>query len=283
MPMNVVRTLTRTLRVSTLGIVFCGFAFPANAQTFKTQFESGYDGWIADFVDFLEADSSRRKLEHVIEPIQSIEPSMTALRMKGMPSGRYPQSDSTGDLFPFLRKRITGLSPNTEYRITFRMMLATAYGQFSQDTLWIKAGASTVEPRKVRGDNKYTRINISKGPARGPGADMDTLGCIGYTGMGHSFPEPRSLDNAGHPFKVKTDASGSLWVTVGAEYLPKNGVEGLEFNVGSIQIDMVAGSTALQPRMKRGWKGDAGILPGIFRFGAAEWNLTGRRMGRDGR
>lgn len=264
------------IRALALGIVIGGLALPAGAQSFKTQFESGYDGWTADFVDYHEADSARRSLKHVIAPIQNIDPGMTALRMTGRPSDLF-LTDSTGNLFPFLRKRITGLKPNTEYKITFTMVLATAYGQFSKDTLWIKAGATKVEPRKIRGDNKVARINISKGPARGPGLDMDTLGCIGYNGEGHRFPDRRSLDNAKHPFRAQSDASGALWVVVGAEYLP-NRSDGLEFNVGSIQIDLVAGTTSLPSRKQRLRKGGPAGKVGIVRLGARAWNLAGERM-----
>jgi hypothetical protein len=274
--MRGVDILDPKIGVLTLGIVIGVLALPAGAQSFKTQFESGYDGWTADFADYLEADSTRRKLKHGIEPIQSINPDMTALRMTGQPSDHL-LTDSTGNLFPFLRKRITGLTPNTEYKITFRMVLATAYGQFSKDTIWIKAGATKVEPRKIRGDNKVARINISKGPARGPGADMDTLGYIGYSGMGHSFPEPVSLDNATHPFRVQSDTTGALWVVVGAEYLP-GGPDGLEFNVGSIQIDLVAGTTSLPSRKQRIRKGGPGVQAGIVRLGTRAWNLAGGRV-----
>jgi hypothetical protein len=273
------RTLAKAFRMAALGFACGCAALPANALTFKTTFASGYDGWVADFADYQEADSSRRKLEHAIGPIRAIEPSMTALRMTGMPS-YVNRADSSGDLFPFIRKRFTGLAPNTEYRITFRLELATAYGQFSRDTLWIKAGATAVEPRKIRGPEagKILRINIRKGPARGPGADMDTLGRIGYAGTGHSFPEPRSFDNAKRPFRFKSDETGAVWITIGGEYLPLDGVEGLEFNVGTIQIDLEAAPTSLRPgrQVERG-RGPE-VPMGTFRWGTREWNLAGERI-----
>lgn len=53
-------------------------ALPAGAQTFKSVFASGYDGWIADFSDYAVADSAKRNLRYGIEAVPSISPGMTA-------------------------------------------------------------------------------------------------------------------------------------------------------------------------------------------------------------
>ena len=271
-----VPALAKAFRMAALGFACGGGALRANALTFKTTFASGYDGWVADFADYKEADSSLRVFKHAIVPVQSISPSMTALQMTGYvnePSG----VDSVGDLFPFIRKRFTGLAPNTGYRITFRLGLATAYGQFETSTLCIKAGATAIEPRKIRGEDNYLRINIRKGPARGPGADLDTLGSIVYHGTGHTFPERRSFDNAEHPFLFKSDASGAVWITVGADYLPERGGF-LEFNVGTIEVDLEAVSTSLKPRKPlEGGRGPE-VPMGTFRWGTGEWSLAGERI-----
>ena len=271
-----VPTLAKAFRMAALGFACgCG-ALRANALTFKTTFASGYDGWVADFANYKEGDSSRRVLKHSIVPVRDLFPTLTVLQMTGYTT-EQSRADSVADLFPFIRKRFTGLVPNTDYRITFRLGLATAYGQFETSTLWIKAGATAIEPRKIMGDDKFVRINISKGPARGPGADMDTLGSIAYHGTGHTNPEPRSFDNAKHPFHFKSDESGAVWITVGAEYLPETGSI-LEFNVGTIEVDLEAASTSMRPR-KQVERGRVSEVPmGAFRWGTQEWNLAGGRI-----
>lgn len=274
--MKAVRILTRALRPGILALV-CGCAvFPAGAQSFKSVFDSGYDGWIADFADYATADSARRVLKHEIGPIRDIRPAMTALRMSGRISNA-PATASSGDLFLFIRKRFTGLAPNTEYRITIKAELATAYGQFSRDTLCIKAGATTMEPRKIAHNEGMYRINIDKGTPRRPGEDMDTLGFIGYSGGGHRFPEARALGNAGHPLQFRSDGTGAVWICLGAEYLPRDGAE-TEFNIGTLQVELVQGPTSIRERIQLDRGGGPGLRPGVFRSEIRAWNLMGKRI-----
>jgi hypothetical protein len=139
--------------------------------------------------------------------MMSVRTLAKAFRMTGMPS-YMNRADSSGDLFPFIRKRFTGLAPNT----------------------------------------------------------------------GHRFPEPRSFDNAKHPFRFKSDETGAVWIAIGAEYLPFEGVEGLEFNVGTIQVDLEATPTSLRPRRQvESGRGPAFPM-GTFRWGTREWNLAGERI-----
>ncbi len=226
-------------------------ALPSGAQSFRSVFKSGYDGWIPDFADYAAADSAKRELRYEIGEIPSISPAMTALRMTGVPA--YPRApDSTDDLFPFIRKRFTGLAPNTEYGITFKAEFATALGQFNQDTLWIKAAATVIEPRKTASSDGTYRMNIAKGLPRRPGADMDTLGSIGYTGGGHRFPEVLTLGNPNHPIRSRTDGTGAVWISLGAEYIPSAGTDGTEFNIGTLQVDFTPLATSLRPHAKSG-------------------------------
>lgn len=274
--MKAARILTRALRPGILALVCGCAAFPAGAQSFKSVFDSGYDGWIADFADYATTDSTRRMLEHEIGPIQNINPEMTALRMSGRMS-EAGATASSSDLFPFIRKRFTGLAPDTEYRIIIKAVLATAYGQFSKDTLCIKAGATTVEPRKTASTGGMYRINIDKGTPRRPGADMDTLGFIGYDGGGHRFPEARALGNAGHPLRFRSDGTGAVWICVGAEYFTRGGLE-TEFNIGTLQVELVPGPTSIRERIQLDWGGGPGLRPGVLRSEIRAWNLMGKRI-----
>jgi hypothetical protein len=121
------------------------------------------------------------------------------------------------------------------------------------------------------------RMNIAKGILRRPGADMDTLGFIGYSGMGHRFPESRSLENANHPLRFRTNEAGAVWISFGAEYLPLNGSDA-EFNIGTLKVDFAAISTALRSRGKPNPVNETGLRPGIFQSGARAWNLAGERV-----
>lgn len=252
-------------------------ALPAGAQSFRSAFASGYDGWTADFADYAATDSSKRILRHGIGEIPSISPAMTALRMLGAATDTR-SSDSTGDLFPFIRKRFTGLSPNAEYLVVIKAELATAYGQFSRDTIWIKVGVTTLEPRKTASAGGMYRMNIAKGLPRRPGADMDTLGRIGYSGGGHAFPESRVLGNAHRPLRVRADGSGAAWICFGADFLPSTGSPGIEFNIGTLQVEFAAAASSLRPRGKPDPATWPGLRAGIFHAGSRAWNLAGERI-----
>jgi hypothetical protein len=180
-------------------------------------------------------------------------------------------------LFLFIRKRFTGLAPDAEYRITFKAELATAYGQFSRDTLCIKAGATLVEPRKTVSGGGIYRINIAKGIPRRPGADMDTLGFIGYGGGGHRFPEAVAFGNGKHPLRFRTDGAGAAWISFGAEYIPSDG-GATEFNIGSLQVDFVPVTTSMRERSRIDRGGGPEWRPGVVRSGTRAWNLAGERI-----
>jgi hypothetical protein len=182
----------------------------ARAQTFSYNFETDYQGWACDFSDYNVGDSVRLNLSYNRDTMPQIRPIQYGIIMTG--------DNFSDDLFFFLKKHITGLLPNVTYSIAFSIDVVTKIPPdcCSASDLFLKAGATTIEPSKTVSSDMY-RMNIDKGNQSQPGPDMDTLG---HTM--HTVPESFSyhlvtLTNAGHLFRRTASPNGDLWLTVGAE------------------------------------------------------------------
>jgi hypothetical protein len=84
------------------------------------------------------------------------------------------------DLFMYVKKRITGLRPNTDYTITFQVELASDLNTASSGgsgSVSLKAGATQSEPKSVIEAGYYV-MNIDKGNEASAGEDMMSLGIL---------------------------------------------------------------------------------------------------------
>lgn len=215
----------------------------ANDDTSKPGIEHHYDfnkdmeGWVGDFADLPEDGQEIYDLEISHSPLpEEIEPAGGSIKVQG-----HNRSD---DLFMFLKKQITGLSPSTSYQITFDIELASQYpeaapgiGGSPGGSVYLKAGASAEEPLPIVEDEPeetYLRMNIDKGNQSQEGADMINVGTIGIEGEEYRYELIRRGNND-RPFGAMTDAEGKLWLIVGTD----SGFEGLtEIYYKSIKVKL---------------------------------------------
>lgn len=188
-------------------------------------FEENEEGWVGDFADLPEDGQEIYDLEVSHSPLpEEIEPSSGSIKVQG-----HNRSD---DLFMFLKKQITGLSPSTTYQITFDIELASQYpeaapgaGGSPGGSVYLKAGATAEEPLPVAEDNSrvpFLRMNIDKGNQSQEGADMFNIGTVGIENEEYRY-ELIQRGNSDRPFSATTDADGNLWLVVGTD----SGFEGL--------------------------------------------------------
>lgn len=186
----------------------CLSASPVLGDSFG--FETGYEGWIADFADYPVADSANWHLRHGIAAMPGVAPAQQGLRLAG--------DNFSDDLFLYVRKRFTGLVPNAEYRMEVLAGIVT--GQCPDcgggDSFYLKAGATAKEPKKAATDGMF-RMDIDKGNQARGGAEMDTLGFVHHDAEGDMKPHLVRMGNAKHPFRFRADANGGIWVAVGVE------------------------------------------------------------------
>ena len=190
---------------------------PVASKEFNFNFQTDAEGWIGDFADypnepnvenFYELQFSHSKLP---SPLNS---SDGALRQSG--------KNHSDDLFMFIKRKIAGLVPNTNYNIDVEIEIATdaASGAFGVggapgEAVSIKAGASTKEPLKVLDNSNFYRLNIDKGNQSNGGADMKVIGDFanGTTLFIYKLKVLRTTN----PISVKSNSNGEVWVVVGTD------------------------------------------------------------------
>lgn len=124
------------------------------------------------------------------------------------------------DLFMYIKRKVTGLRPETDYTVTFSVDLASAFTRTlaaSGGGVYLKAGATAFEPKTVE-DEGYFVMNVDKGEEGTSGQHMVSLGNLvtaessgGYT----LFSRNNTMANS--RYVAKTNAKGELWLIVGTD------------------------------------------------------------------
>ena len=197
-------------------IATIAFTTNINAQTYSYDFIGGYDGWTGDFADYpLLADSNLYQLEYIRTTLPApLNTSKYALKIAG--------TNRSDDLFMFIKRKMTGLIPNTTYQLQVQVDFASnaptnavGVGGPPGEAVYMKAGATIKEPNKIIIGSDY-RMNIDKGNQSVPGVDMDKIGHIGVSDTTTEFTLI-NRNNTANLFKITTDANGEVWVCIGTD------------------------------------------------------------------
>ena len=182
---------------------------------FIFNFSESTAGWVAGFADYPigEEDFYELRFERSILP-PPLDQNTFSLMISG--------NNHSDDLFMFLKNKITGIVPNTLYRITFHLEVASQYPENAMgvgggpgSSVWLKAGATTIEPAPiVRGT--YYRMNIDNGNQGGGGEDMIVLSSIGIDGDDFVYTLIQR-ENEDEAFTAQSDENGDLWLIVGTD------------------------------------------------------------------
>jgi hypothetical protein len=123
----------------------------------------------------------------------------------------------------FLKKRLSGLKPSTDYTITYNVEFysnarANVSGVTPGENVYLKVGATNLEPKSVIDKGKVI-MNIDKGNQDTDGSDMVTIGDVsvpdGTDGYIKTYrSNASSIDK---PLKVRTNNEGDLWLIVGTD------------------------------------------------------------------
>ena len=189
---------------------------------FSFMFESDAEGWMVEFADLpVDHDQSIFELDYGHRPLPD--------GLEG--SGIYIRGHNrSGDLFMFLKRQVGGLRPNATYAVSVSIDLATnvpaglfGIGGSPGESVFVKAGASTVEPTTAEDDNRHLRMNIDKGNQSNGGESMVVLGNVAHPEIAGREYRIKTLDNMDLPLNVDTDSEGRVWLIVGTD----SGFEGL--------------------------------------------------------
>jgi hypothetical protein len=215
-------------------IVLMPFSFACRKSTspdvsvreFSFDLESGSDGWGVGYSDYpanlTQSDSLvlyGMSYGHGLLPA-SVQPRQSGIRVRGV--------NRSDDLFMYLKRQVTGLSPNADYLLTMEMDIASnvasnmvGIGGAPGEGVKVKAGASGIEPLNVRDGMGWFRMNIDKGNQSVGGADMSVIGDMAVKDTTTVYTVVRR--SLGTPMKRRTDSNGALWLVVGTD----SGFEGL--------------------------------------------------------
>lgn len=193
------------------------------SHTFDFSREQG--DWIVDFCDF--PSSPVDTVGYGLHSAYTNRPDHLGANQKSIMISGTNHSD---DLFMFMKRKVTGLAPNTDYAIVFDVELASnapkgAYGVGGApgESVYLKAGAIGMEPKPVIDNNWYV-LNIDKGNQSTPGESTVILGNIA---VGTDTKEyaliKRTNSGSQFPFIARANSKGELWLIVGTD----SGFEGL--------------------------------------------------------
>ena len=122
------------------------------------------------------------------------------------------------------------MAPNAEYNVIVSVDLATnvpsgsvGIGGSPGSSVFVKVGASAVEPVAAEGRNQHLRMNIDKGNQANDGSNMVVVGDVAHPEVVDDEYRIKTLDNEGAPLIVQADDRGTLWLIVGTD----SGFEGL--------------------------------------------------------
>lgn len=170
--------------------------------------------WYGDFADYPVDDSIAYELTFAYTNLPANLGSGKALLLSG--------NNHSDDLFMFLKKKISGLSPNTEYAASFEVKFATnaarnsvGIGESPGESVFLKAGSFNEEPRKVNHDGYYT-MNLDKGNQSTRGENMVVIGTISSASTNGVYYALETRNNI-TSFVARTNQNGDLWIIVGTD------------------------------------------------------------------
>lgn len=188
---------------------------PSTGVLLNDVFTTNTNGWEGEYTDYGTPQESliKFKFEHTGLP-KPLNEAQKAFRLYG--------ENRSDDLFMFVRKKLINLSPNSSYNLLLEVELASLYpaggfgsGGSPATSVFLKAGASTTKPEKIK-DGTFYKLNLDKGDQSQGGKDLVV---IDNMANGKDIEEYTLIQrsNTGKPFTVRTDANGEVWLIIGTD------------------------------------------------------------------
>jgi len=212
-----------------IGLWICGLAsFPAQAGCpvqVSFDFRDGVQGWEADFADYPLSD----------RPDYEFEAELRELPEEvGEGTGFWLHShNSCDDIFMFLKRRLgpeDGIVANQAYRLRFSITFASnapsncsGIGGAPGESVYLKAGASPIEPLPIFDEEYWVRMNVDKGNQASGGPAASVVGNIANGIECADLPNPDECPYVSlrrvhlHEYTVQANADGELWLLIGTD------------------------------------------------------------------
>jgi hypothetical protein len=199
---------------------------------FQFTFAEDLEGWTVGFADYPAGTSDAE--QQAIDEFYELDGRHARLPQPldtGDGAVLLTGNNHSDDLFMFLKRRVSGLAPDTTYQLELRVVFATdvprgcaGIGGSPGESVFVKGGASDVEPLRVIDDTSGHAkwiMNVDKDNQANGGADAQVLGDFANSGDCESSDfsyELKELSNLELPaFNVTTDGSGDVWLLLGTD------------------------------------------------------------------
>jgi hypothetical protein len=185
---------------------------------FDFNFCDGSQGWVAEFSDYPAGDSAVYGLASDYRRLPLPLNTRSGLFISG-----FNRSD---DLFMYLKTRVSGLEPSAPYQVSFIVEFATdvptgcgGAGGSPGESVYVKAGASSVEPNSSVDQLGWLRMNIDKGNQSTSGANAVVIGNVANSTLCEQNIRRYEIKRlrSPRPVLVTTDETGSAWLLVGTD------------------------------------------------------------------
>ncbi|MEY4300432.1 MAG: hypothetical protein RIR25_1668 [Verrucomicrobiota bacterium] len=134
------------------------------------------------------------------------------------------------DLFMFWKRQVTGLQPNTTYRVRLSVRFVSSYrsgmagiGGSPAESVFVKIGASPTEPLVAADSEGMLSLNLDKGNQSQSGLDAAKVGDVSLPARGRADYGYVQRNNHAVRQTATTDSDGRLWLFFGTD----SGFEGL--------------------------------------------------------
>jgi hypothetical protein len=134
------------------------------------------------------------------------------------------------DLFMFWKRQVTGLQPNTTYRVRLSVRFVSSYrsgmagiGGSPAESVFVKIGASATEPLVAADSEGMLSLNLDKGNQSQSGLDAAKVGDVSLPARGRADYGYVQRNNHAVRQTATTDSDGRLWLFFGTD----SGFEGL--------------------------------------------------------
>ena len=214
---SVARVLALALTAAACDDVSTGVDDPDLDVTYD--FTDGLQQWHAGFADLPSQNTTHWEL---VSRLDALPAPLNASR-KGILLSGINHSD---DLFMYITRELSGLTPNATYAAHFRVDLATdaprscaGVGGSPGESVVLKTGVAEIAPSLVVDGGGHYRLNIDHGQQLTPGRSAFPIDNIATSNTDCANPryELKRFDSAGSTFTSRADASGRAWLLVGVD------------------------------------------------------------------
>lgn len=210
-------TLNRWLMLplgATLMLTGCNneFQLGHNSDVLTYKFQHGAQNWTAGFSDYPTNDAAIYELESGIRNLPS------GFQGTGFMLSGHNRSD---DLFMFVKRKISGLSPSSKYKAQLKVTFLSNVGKdcigiggSPGESVYLKFGYADKEPKQEGYD-----LNVPKGDQSQDGTQAKVQGNIvaADAKCDGSIYKAKTLHNTEKALDITTAADGSVWLFVGTD------------------------------------------------------------------